>query len=72
MPPISANAISRCNWIPKPDPNSTGRVENNDTIVTMIMGFSLLDPPVYIASFSPILLICCSLNAHLANHIFAS
>jgi hypothetical protein len=49
MPHISAKAIGRCNWFPRPDPNSIGRVENNDAIATMIIGFSLLTPPVYIA-----------------------
>jgi hypothetical protein len=46
MPPISARAIGRCNWFPNPDPNSIGRVENNDAIATMIIGFSLLEPHV--------------------------
>jgi len=47
MPPISANAISRCNWFPRPDPNSIGRVENNNAIAAMIIGFSLLEPQVH-------------------------
>jgi hypothetical protein len=50
MPPISAKAIGRCNWFPKPDPDSIGRVGNNYVIATMIMGFNLLDLPEYIAT----------------------
>jgi hypothetical protein len=36
MPPISASTNGRYNWFPKPDPNSIGRVENNDAIATTI------------------------------------
>ena len=50
MPPISASAIGRRNWFPNPDPNSIGRIENNDAIATMIIGFNLLDLPEYIAT----------------------
>jgi len=46
MPHISASAIGRCNWFTDPEPNSIGRVENNDVIATMIRGFSLLEPHV--------------------------